>query len=911
MNKLFFPIFLCLSSILLNLPAQERTVLNITGSNANTASLTDKEVIIGVKCDFHITASFTPLTNSIIRLNNENAYVFFDNIRPQAVIDSVLSSFYIDGVQAVNNENIRVAIYRHGTVVMPHGTNYEPLQVFSGQNFTGKSAGYKIHTYNNALDSMDNRIRSFKLKRGYMATLANNTDGSGYSRVFIASDGDLEVSTLSSYLDQTVSFIRVFRWEWVSKKGWCQTGSMSGGDGYTNTNRMNGTWLYSWSADGSSKANIEYVPEKWQPYWPSWDQINGKTNISHVMSFNEPDHTEQSNVSVATAVASWPEFMKSGLRIGSPACTDFSAWLYPFMDSIKAHNYRCDYVVIHAYWGGYSASQWYSALKAIHDKTGRPLWIKEWNNGATWTTETWPDDYGTALTKQYNELKAILNVMDTAHFVERYSIYNWVGYKRMLITDDGWITPAGELYRDSKPPLAFSKVNEVIPTYKFTSKNTSALTLSTSADNTKIHLAWTNSDQEFAHTVIIDRKTETGTYAPVYTTNKVQNASFDDVPDYDNPGISTYRVRILLNNGNVIISNEQSFNITPGGDIQYGNLPCSNTDWNTVAFKNSYTTIPAVFLGAPTNNNTSVLLSSKVKISGSRIMNFQLAPWTYQNVSSLASSENVPYFIIKPGTYNFGGLKAFIAKTSVTSSWKTVTFPSAFDTIPVVLVTTTTSNNTIPVTVRVRNVTKTGFDVKLQKETKNSQTLSAEIFSYMAVQQGTGYVNGNKIVAGRTAENAVGNSLTQYAKVSFGETIPHPVFLAQLQTCNDDTVTATLRCRSVLTTEARVFKQREVSTGSTVSAYETAGYIFINPDVVNDVPVVSEPEISIYPNPAKNRIFLKGIAPSEKSVRIYTVDGILIKQVPVKNLTVDISNLAAGNYILKTDNDNSAKFLKY
>ena len=54
-----------------------------------------------------------------------------------------------------------------------------------------------------------------------MATLATAADGTGYSRVFIADDKDLEFSIMPALLDKSISFIRVFDWEWVSKKGWC------------------------------------------------------------------------------------------------------------------------------------------------------------------------------------------------------------------------------------------------------------------------------------------------------------------------------------------------------------------------------------------------------------------------------------------------------------------------------------------------------------------------------------------------------------------------------------------------------------------------------------------------------------------------------------------------------------------
>ena len=170
----------------LNTFSQDRTVLNITGTVANTVSFTDKDVIIDGKTDLHVSAKYTPLTNTIIKLNSENAWVFFDNIRPQAIIDSVLPNIFVNGVAGVNKENVRISIYRHGTVIIPHSKSFQPIEVYSGQNYTGDTQKFGLFTFNNALGAFDNKVRSFKLKRGYMATLANNADGTGYSRVFIA-----------------------------------------------------------------------------------------------------------------------------------------------------------------------------------------------------------------------------------------------------------------------------------------------------------------------------------------------------------------------------------------------------------------------------------------------------------------------------------------------------------------------------------------------------------------------------------------------------------------------------------------------------------------------------------------------------------------------------------------------------
>ena len=369
-------------------------------------------------------------------------------------------------------------------------------------------------------------------------------------------------------------------------------------------------------------------------------------------------------------------------------------------------------------------------------------------------------------------------------------------------------------------------------------------------------------------------------------------------------------MRLLMNNSTEQTANEQLFDVTPGGDIQYGKLSYSGTDWNPILFKNNFSTTPVAIFGSPTNNNTATLLSTKVKITSSKMMNFQLLPWTYQKVSTLASEEAVPYFVIKPGTYDLGGLKAIASKTTVNTTWKTVSFTSAFDTIPVVMVSQTSAYNTIPTIVRIKNVTKTGFDVKLQRESKNSVILVNEIFSYLAVRPGVGKVNGNKIKVGFTADNAVGNAITQYAKISYGETIENPIFLAQLQTCNDDTVTATLRCRSILTTEARVFKQRETSMGFTASATETAGYILVNADITDGIETPELKQLSVYPNPVNDKLFLVRNSTDAIYVSVYNLYGGLVKCAYLDGNSIDVADLKPGCYVMKSTGFATIKFVK-
>ena len=262
------------------------------------------------KTNLHMVAEGNPCANTEFNLQDDNAWLYFDYIKPSKVISDYLSSIKINGQQAENGVNCRVSIWDNGAVVIPNGPAYDKkaLVAYDGENFTGNSKEFEIETYHNNLGEWDNKIRSFKLKKGYMATLANNANGTGYSRVFIADDADLEISVLPEGMEKFVSFVRVFRWNWPSKKGKA--------NGYGQKDMLNITATYDWSAGGNSDADVEYTPIRQNLGWPSWDEINQKKGVTHVLGCNEPDRPDQANAKADQVIQMWPEMMKSGLRIG-------------------------------------------------------------------------------------------------------------------------------------------------------------------------------------------------------------------------------------------------------------------------------------------------------------------------------------------------------------------------------------------------------------------------------------------------------------------------------------------------------------------------------------------------------------------------------------------------------------------
>src|SRR6185437_13130862 len=232
--------------------------LNITNGIQTFAALTNTTVTMSARCELFITGTNNPIPGCTINLNSSNAWFFLPNLRPSMVSTSCLSQVRVNGATAVAGSNCRLDQYAMGSVIIPQAPNFAALQVFTGPNFLGAATQlgtYAYYTNAASLGANYRNIGSFKLKRGYSATFAQNANGTGASRVFIAQDGDMEVGIMPTNLDRTVGFVRVFPWRWTGKKGWDDTA----GENKT----IAPLWFYDWGSGATSSLNAEYAPMKW------------------------------------------------------------------------------------------------------------------------------------------------------------------------------------------------------------------------------------------------------------------------------------------------------------------------------------------------------------------------------------------------------------------------------------------------------------------------------------------------------------------------------------------------------------------------------------------------------------------------------------------------------------------------
>lgn len=424
--------------------------INITNGVQIYGSLSGVTVNMSNRCELQVTNSVNPLSGCTINLNSADAYLVLPGIKPLSVVSTYLGQVRVNGAAAVVDSNCRVVQYAMGAIVLPHAPSLQPLTVFSAPQFTGTSMALSQYTYyKGSLGVMYANISSFKLKRGYMATFAQNEIGNGASKCYIAQDGDMEVSVLPSNLDHNIRFVYVTPWRWTSKK------SISGDPGLSQLNVQ--SW-YNWNISANSTRDLEYVPIRQQRWWPSLGQDWQARGANTLLGYNEPDRPDQANIAVGDAIWSWPDLLGTGLRLGSPAPSDggYSSWLYPFMAQADAADLRVDFVAVHYYRctspvsdPNAAANQIYNALKGIYDQTKRPIWVTEWNNGANWTGCGDP-----TYAQQQAAIAAIIDRLDNTPWVERYMLYNWVEDVR-AVTTNGVLTSAGITYRDKQSPIGY------------------------------------------------------------------------------------------------------------------------------------------------------------------------------------------------------------------------------------------------------------------------------------------------------------------------------------------------------------------------------------------------------------------------------------------------------------------------
>ena len=748
--------------------------------------------------DYTITSSSSPFASAgSVDIQNPDAAVVFENVRPSVVISRYLSKITANGVKLVNGTNARVSVYRHGAIVFAHsdtknadGTDFYPVVMYSDDNCTKVIEGYnKTSRYTSG--AWKDAARSFILKRGYMCTVANEADGTGYSHCYIANSADRKI-TLNKYLAGKLGFFRIFQWQWPTKLG------MSDARAENILVGTNASWFYDWGAGTTSKTDFEYVPQRhheagkansgdYKGAWESWTNINASDNTcTHVLGQNEPDNQSGGN-EVYTYVTSIPDdaranhgdyplvdvakdFLYSGKRIGTFACCNPNTdWVSKYVNWCRENNIRVDFVATHYYIGGQSPQGCIDRLWQLYNATGLPVWVTEWNNGANWTTEGgfttdsegWYS-WGSGNDQKMNGiwLKDVLVRADKSEnkWLERLAVYNAVENKRQ-IEAGGSLTDAGKELGKYHSGFAYNDANEYFMpwTYK-TPENLAVSKYNTTTK--KVTLTWTHNNSKQTNSIRVQRKVGTGRYEMVEDLGMKGNGTLTFTDDVDGvTGAVTYRISDADTDGTSRNSNEVTIDVAPakGNEkYQYGVSTISSLDEKNIEFTTSLNVEKAtnicMFTGSMTNKNASLRAGNVIATNYSKnYFSYQLLPWK-DNTGTIESNEELPFLALPMGNYKYGDLDCEVgivdSNPAQDNNWTEVTevtfqqpFPAGVTPIILTEIRKPKSTNAAFCT-RVFDVSNTGFKfIIYPEESANVKVSRAQAVCYFAITPGMGLMD--------------------------------------------------------------------------------------------------------------------------------------------------------------------------
>lgn len=805
------------------------TLLLAFGLAANAANTVTKvgqvtgEVTLNENVDYVIQGT-TPFADGakVNITNTDHAVLIIQSIRPSHVLNQKLldGHVFINGEQAVNGENCQVRMYAHGSIVFPYAKDIKPLTVYSEQNYGGTavndfglehSSGF-MNTLTEA--KLNNQIRSFKLKRGYMVTFAVGKSGWGYSRCFIADTEDLEFAELPAHLDARISSYRVFQWHDVQKKG------LASDTGFGNNETLGTTYCYDWAQGLSHLPDRECVPHQIYVAWPSVSTCGSVDFACHMQTNNEPGNSaDDTPQSVEVILNQWQDLMRTGLRLCSESSHDGSwSHLDQFIAEVDKRGWRCDILDLHCYW-----ASGFGNMEHYYNKYGkRPIWITEfvwgasWNNNGIFATDR---SFSTEnQQKNLNEMKNILTTLNNSPYVERYAYWNGEADCSKLIRS-GVLSLTGEYYRDMKSGMAYRKEYEKVPNVVYTAPSNLAGTWSNQSAGA-FRLTWSDTNGDMLSEIQLQRKGENDadfvtvqTVAPKDMTGKTLNYACNDT--LTEPGVYEYRVvNVAADNAkrySAVVKAAKS-SVQGTDKIQFGEIFLVSTgDEVDIDYTGSFASAPAVFMGPMSNSNTKMQLGNLISASGSKNFTYKPLPWVTSESTDFAKIESLPFMAIEEGNHTFGSLdcEVGVAKVNMIDTVDVVfTKPFAEGVVPVVL--TEIRKPMLkenPIIVKVRNVTNTGFKCILMYEDEvGSKSAMKMNVCYLAITPGVGVLDDNlglMIAAGTSEATMYGSTARPHYFVSGGDTLRclAPSIFAALQTSNYDAATLVRRQSSTITEE--------------------------------------------------------------------------------------------------------------
>lgn len=258
-----------------------------------------------------------------------------------------------------------------------------------------------------------------------------------------------------------------------TKKGAGVSTNTTVGVWWKNVINMSPHWFYTWGTFipdnqlADLPQNVDFVPMLWNGAavnLANIDKLNAlyeKGEIKYVLGFNEPDLTNEANMSVEDALNKWQflcDNLNPEIKLISPSTSYPSlaedSWMVKFMEGIEARQLRIDYIAVHIYQPN-TVTNFTNPIKAVYEKWNKKVWVTEFgvrddNTGGDPAKNRYTAAQMLAFAQQ------LLPELEKMEAVDRYAWFNASPtmsglWPCGLIDANGLPTIVGEYYRALHP----------------------------------------------------------------------------------------------------------------------------------------------------------------------------------------------------------------------------------------------------------------------------------------------------------------------------------------------------------------------------------------------------------------------------------------------------------------------------
>lgn len=203
-------------------------------------------------------------------------------------------------------------------------------------------------------------------------------------------------------------------------------------------------WAYNWTFGDENLVSVgQYMPMQWtnisaaspgilrnQPNWYS------RANQTSVLGFNEPDLSDQANMSEEAAAYQWPRLERMRLPLVGPVPAAYQgAWRQNYEGLADERGNRSEYMAMHWYSTNGAAtgspSGLISNMQSLYNTYGKPIWLTEFSTrDFVGDKTTWSRNHN------YNFLAEFMWRAESLPWLKSWSLFEWGMYGGDPLTTD-------------------------------------------------------------------------------------------------------------------------------------------------------------------------------------------------------------------------------------------------------------------------------------------------------------------------------------------------------------------------------------------------------------------------------------------------------------------------------------------